>query len=181
MTACIHAYTTADSLFLVVKWAPGYVNSLTTATLYSPMLTLFSTCLLLFAWIRTLVFDQLSSLLCSDLQKLPLLLLRIYTSGECHLHTRPFALNFYSNILLVSICSCLMTCSNVKLKRSGANPSPCFKPFFTLKKFPSSVSILTQANVFYIMNLTNPKRFSGILNYLLVCLLYNPTHALFTL
>jgi hypothetical protein len=71
LAACIHAYTTAHSSFLVVKLVPGYVNSLTTATLYSPSLTLCTTCLLLFAWIRMFVFDRLSSLLCSDLKKLP--------------------------------------------------------------------------------------------------------------
>jgi hypothetical protein len=58
MASCIHTCTAANFPFLLVKWVPKYVNSVTTSTLYSARLILCAACLFFFAWIRTFVCDS---------------------------------------------------------------------------------------------------------------------------
>jgi len=86
-------------------------------------------------------------------------LLRVYPSGLCHLCTQPFAVIYTCNLPLVSLQSCLMTCSDVRLKRSGASPSSCFRLCLISEKCRNSVYILTHASMCFIVNSTILNRF----------------------
>lgn len=165
MASCIRTCTAANSSFLLVKWVPKYVNSLTTSTCYSARLILCATCLLFLLGLETLYVTHLFVLKPAFFPSLfrslkaSFFLLRIYPSGLCRLRTQPFALIYTCNVPLVSIHSCLMTCSNARLKRSGASPSSCFRPCVTSEKCKNSVCVLTCASMCFIVNSTFLNKF----------------------
>lgn len=165
MASCICTCTAVNSSFLLVDLVHKCVNSLTTSTCYSARLILCATCPLFLLGLETLCVTHLFILKPAFFPSLfrslkaSFFRLRIYPSGLCHLHTQPFALIYTCNVPLVSIHSCLMTCSNVRLKRSGASPSSCFRPCLTSEKCKNSVYILTHASMCFIVNSTFLNKF----------------------